>query len=107
MAHLSLETQKNAKSASAHDRRRFSGEICFKGNPMTRQISVSIFILGLLCCLFKPAVQAQEKPVKLYVGVDVAKKNPKAKGAKPEDFISIAMLKEIDQSGFIDKLYKR
>jgi NitT/TauT family transport system substrate-binding protein len=47
----------------------FSGEICFKGNPMTRQISVSIFILGLLCCLFKPAVQAQEKPVKLYVGV--------------------------------------
>ncbi len=36
---------------------------------MTRQISVSIFILGLLCCLFKPAVQAQEKPVKLYVGV--------------------------------------
>jgi hypothetical protein len=38
---------------------------------------------------------------------DVAKKNPKAKGAKPEDFISIAMLKEIDQSGFIDKLYKK
>ncbi len=72
---------------------------------MTRQISVSIFILGLLCCLFKPAVQVQEKPVKLYVGVDVAKKNPKAKGAKPEEFINIAMLKEIDQSGFIDKLY--
>ena len=38
---------------------------------------------------------------------DVAKKNPKAKGAKAEDFISIAMLKEIDQSGFIDKLYKK
>jgi len=37
----------------------------------------------------------------------VAKKNPKAKGAKAEDFISIAMLKEIDQSGFIDKLYKK
>jgi NitT/TauT family transport system substrate-binding protein len=49
--------------------RRFSGEICFKGNPMTRKISVFSFVLGLLFCLFKPAVQAQEKPVKLYVGV--------------------------------------
>jgi hypothetical protein len=38
---------------------------------------------------------------------DVAKRNPKAKGAKPEDFVSIALLKEIDQSGFIDKLYKK
>jgi hypothetical protein len=37
----------------------------------------------------------------------VAKKNAKAKGTKPEDFINIATLKEIDQSGFIDKLYKK
>ena len=38
---------------------------------------------------------------------DVAKKNAKAKGAKPEEFINIALLKELDQSGFIDKLYKK
>ena len=36
---------------------------------MTRKISLSIFVLGLFFCLSKPAVQAQEKPVKLYVGV--------------------------------------
>ena len=38
---------------------------------------------------------------------DVAKRNPKAKGAKPEEFVNLALLKELDQSGFIDKLYKR
>lgn len=38
---------------------------------------------------------------------DVAKKHAKAKGAKPEDFINIALLKEIDQSGFFDKLDKK
>lgn len=54
----------------------------------------------------------EKKPYPTLKGIefqidDVAKKNPKAKGAKPEDFISIAMLKEIDQSGFIAKLYKK
>ena len=38
---------------------------------------------------------------------DVAKRNPKAKGARPEEFVNLALLKELDQSGFIDKLYKR
>jgi hypothetical protein len=37
----------------------------------------------------------------------VASKQAKAKGAKPGDFINIALLKEIDQSGFIDRLYKK
>jgi hypothetical protein len=37
---------------------------------------------------------------------DVAKRNSKAKGAKPE-FVNLALLKELDQSGFIDKLYKK
>ena len=54
----------------------------------------------------------EKKPYPTLKGIefqieDVAKRNPKAKGAKPEDFISIALLKEIDQSGFIDKLYKK
>lgn len=38
---------------------------------------------------------------------DVAKKVPKAKGMKPEEFTNIAILKELDQSGFIDDLYKK
>ena len=38
---------------------------------------------------------------------DVAKRNPKAKGARTEEFVNLALLKELDQSGFIDKLYKR
>jgi hypothetical protein len=38
---------------------------------------------------------------------DVAKRNPKARGARPEEFVNLALLKELDQSGFIDKLYKK
>lgn len=38
---------------------------------------------------------------------DVAKRNPKAKGARPEEFVNLALSKELDQSGFIDKLYKK
>jgi ABC-type nitrate/sulfonate/bicarbonate transport system substrate-binding protein len=53
----------------------------------------------------------EKKPYPTLKGIqfqidDVAKRNPKANGAKPEDFINIAFLKELDQSGFIDKLYK-
>jgi ABC-type nitrate/sulfonate/bicarbonate transport system substrate-binding protein len=31
---------------------------------------------------------------------------PKAKNAKPEDFIDDSIMKKLDQSGFIDALYK-
>lgn len=36
----------------------------------------------------------------------IAEKNPKAKTAKPEQFVDTSFLKELDQSGFIDSLYK-
>ena len=36
----------------------------------------------------------------------LSQNNPKAKTAKPEEFIDTTVLKEIDQSGFIDQLYK-
>lgn len=54
----------------------------------------------------------EKKPYPTLKGIefqieDLAKRNAKAKNAKPEEFISIAPLKEIDQSGFIDKLYKK
>ena len=33
-------------------------------------------------------------------------KNPKAAQAKPSDFTDVSFLKELEASGFIDKLYK-
>jgi NitT/TauT family transport system substrate-binding protein len=36
----------------------------------------------------------------------LAQADPKAKTAKPEDFVDVRFIKELDQSGFIDELYK-
>jgi hypothetical protein len=33
--------------------------------------------------------------------------DPKAKGAKAEDFVDLRFIKELDESGYIDKLYKK
>jgi hypothetical protein len=33
--------------------------------------------------------------------------DPKAKGAKAEDFVDLRFIKELDDTGYIDKLYKR
>jgi hypothetical protein len=54
----------------------------------------------------------EKKPYPTLKGIefqieDVAKMQPEAKGAKPEEFINIALLKDLDQNGFIDKLYKK
>jgi len=38
---------------------------------------------------------------------DLAQRNAKAKGAKPETFVNLSLLREIDKSGFIDGLYKQ
>ena len=37
----------------------------------------------------------------------LAEKDPKAKAAKPEDFVEMSFVKELDQSGYVDSLYKR
>jgi ABC-type nitrate/sulfonate/bicarbonate transport system substrate-binding protein len=36
----------------------------------------------------------------------LAETEPKAKSAKPEDFVDVRFIKELDESGFIDELYK-
>ena len=36
----------------------------------------------------------------------LAQTDPKAKAAKPEDFVDIRFIKELDESGFVDDLYK-
>jgi hypothetical protein len=43
----------------------------------------------------------------LQVALDlVAEDNPKARNARPEEFIDNRFIKELDESGFIDGLYK-
>ena len=37
----------------------------------------------------------------------LAEKDPKAKAAKPEDFADLSFIRELDQSGYIDSLYKK
>jgi ABC-type nitrate/sulfonate/bicarbonate transport system substrate-binding protein len=37
----------------------------------------------------------------------MVKENPKAREAKPEDFVDLRFVKELDESGFIDSLYKK
>jgi hypothetical protein len=36
----------------------------------------------------------------------IADDNPKAKSAKPEQFVDARFVKELDSSGYIDGLYK-
>lgn len=36
----------------------------------------------------------------------LAEENPKAKSAKPDDFIDKRFIKELDESGYIDGLYR-
>ena len=54
----------------------------------------------------------EKKPYPTLKGIefqinDVAQRNPKAKGARPEGFVNLGVIKDIDRSGFIDGLYKR
>jgi hypothetical protein len=37
----------------------------------------------------------------------MAEKDPRAKAAKPEQFIDGSILKEIEKSGFVAKLYQK
>ncbi len=54
----------------------------------------------------------EKKPYPTLKGIefqiqDLATRNPKAKGMRPEDVVNTSILKEVDQSGFIDELYKK
>lgn len=37
----------------------------------------------------------------------LAPKDPQARAAKPEDFVDLRFIRELDQSDFIDRLYKK
>ena len=52
-----------------------------------------------------------EKPYPTLKGIDIilrelGTKDPDARSAKPEQFVDLTFIKELDNSGFIDRLYK-
>ena len=52
-----------------------------------------------------------QKPYPTLRGIDImlrelAARDAKAKAARPEDFVDLTFIKELDSSGFIDRLYK-
>jgi NitT/TauT family transport system substrate-binding protein len=52
-----------------------------------------------------------QKPYPTLRGIEImlrelAARDPKAKAAKPEEFANLTFIKELDSSGFIDRLYK-
>ena len=57
------------------------------------------------------AIVEHKLPAKQYPTLEGLKTilagDPKAKGAKAEDFVDLSFIKELDESGYIDKLYKR
>ena len=58
---------------------------------------------------FSPLVPAKPYPplegIK-EVLLELGEKEPKARGAKPEEFADSSLVKELDDDGFIDSLYK-
>jgi len=64
---------------------------------------------------YDDAITDEKLPPKQYPSLEGIKKileplaetDPKAKAAKPEDFVDMRFIKELDDSGFIDELYKR
>ena len=62
---------------------------------------------------YESIVQAliPEKPYPTLKGIDIilrelGVKDPNARSAKPEQFVDLTFIKELDSSGFIDRLYK-
>jgi NitT/TauT family transport system substrate-binding protein len=51
-----------------------------------------------------------KKPYPTFTGIktilDSVARNDKAKSAKPEDFADMSIVRELDESGFIDNLYR-
>ena len=42
-----------------------------------------------------------------FILAPLAEKDAKARAAKPEDFADLSFIKELDQSGYSDNLYKK
>ncbi|HVO93621.1 MAG TPA: ABC transporter substrate-binding protein [Terriglobales bacterium] len=49
-----------------------------------------------------PSIEAVKEAL-----AELGEKDPKVRSAKPEDFVDLSLIKEFDDSGFIDALYRR
>ena len=64
---------------------------------------------------YESSIDENKLPMKQYPTVEgikiiidqIAASNPKAKNAKPQDFIDARFVEEFDKSGYIDSLYGR
>lgn len=69
----------------------------------------------LLKKTYESSIDENKLPIKQYPTVEgikiiidqLAATNPKAKTAKPQDFIDARFVEEFDKSGYIDSLYGR
>ena len=69
----------------------------------------------LLQRTYESSIDEKKLPAKQYPSVaglktiidQIAASNPKAKTAKPEDFIDARFVEEFDKSGYLDSLYNR
>src|SRR5258706_2902652 len=74
-------------------------------------MSLALSDKQLLERTYEGAIVEHKLPAKQYPTLEGLKtilaSDPKAKGAKAEDFVDLRFIKELDDSGYIDKLYKR
>lgn len=60
---------------------------------------------------YEGAIAEHKLPAKQYPTLEGLKtimaSDPKAKGAKAEEFVDLRFIKELDDSGYFEKLYKR
>jgi len=76
-------------------------------------LAKSLAISGkpLLERTYEGAIAEHKLPAKQYPTLEGLKtimaSDPKAKGAKADDFADLRFIKELDDSGYIDKLYKK
>ena len=49
----------------------------------------------------------KERPDMQTVLDDIADRDPKTKNAEPQQFVDFTFIRELDQSGFIDRLYRK
>ncbi len=73
--------------------------------------SLSLSDKQLLERTYDGAIAEHKLPAKQYPTLEGLKtilaSDPKAKAAKAEDFVDLRFIKELDDSGYIDKLYRR
>ena len=74
------------------------------GAEQERNLERSIDLL--LAKYYEPTPYPSLRGVETVLGF-VEKDNPKAKGADPKSFVDESLLREIEASGFIKKLYDR